>query len=86
MTSTPHHMSRMGSSEPRGYGAVGDARKRRESTPTLADWLGLLESTHRVCAEVRLDTPEDQALHDQHVQQQAAIVAEIRARYAGGVA
>jgi hypothetical protein len=44
----------------------------------LAEVGALLElqtQVHRVCAEVRMDSPEDQALHDRHVEQARDITA-----------
>lgn len=44
----------------------------------MIEWLDLLEKTHQVCAGVRMDTPEDQALHDTHTQQVADIIGQLR--------
>lgn len=51
---------------------------KRPSVTRAREWLDLLEKTHQVCAGVRMDTPEDQALHDTHTQQVADIIGQLR--------
>lgn len=51
----------------------------------IRKWLTLLDGAHVVCSEVRMDTPLEQQLHNQHTQQVKQIINQIRALLVTGV-